>query len=189
MALAEICTTVLRRMIMAVKYLVDLVKQPNKVSCWAAALLMLKRYALRRTGLGMDIAGPLESMIGMSSTKDSRVSAQPMHWQHLTSWCNRLGLRWRYVDWDAVGIERALAIYGPLVYIARLPDSGWQHALVLTGAYPQSKDYYRIMFNDPDGGRRRELPVLDFIRRYPPFFQRNHESQAAVIYAPRNYVR
>lgn len=174
---------------MAIKYLVDVIRQPNKISCWAAAFLMLKRYALRRTGLGMDIDGPLERMIGLSSTKASRENAQPLNWQHLTSWCNRLGFHWKYIDSDPVGVKNALSIYGPLVYIAKLPGSSWQHALVITGAYPHPTDYYRIMFNDPDGGRRRELAADKFIRRYPPFFQRNNDAQSLVIYAPRNYVR
>lgn len=175
---------------MSVKYLVETVKQPNKICCWAAAFLMLKRYARRRSGLlymGSAVDGPLERMIGISSTKASRTGAAPISWKDVGPWCSALGFHWEYIEKEPWALERALSLRGPLVHIANLPGTGWQHALVLTGLYTHPVDVYRVMFNDPDGGKRREMSFLDFSQSYPPLFDR--PTSQCIIYALPLYRR
>lgn len=160
---------------MSVKYLVETVKQPNRICCWAAAFLMLKRYARSRSGvpdLGSAMDGPLERMIGISSTKASRSGAAPISWKDVGPWCRALGFHWEYIEKEPWALERALSLRGPLVHIANLPGTGWQHAVVVTGLVDHPDDVYQVRFNDPDGGRRRKLAYLKFGKDYPPLFNR-----------------
>jgi len=164
---------------MAISYRVDLIAQPTQLSCWAAAFLMLERWARHRAGFPSTY-----SELGDLLTSSAKRGFGPLSWRAVTYVCQRYGYRSAYISMHPAAVEDYLKNVGPFIYFTQL-NSGWAHALLVTGIRPHPKALWEITVNDPDGGRRWTRAYQEFETDYPPLFKRGgpgNEQTAIVFY-------
>jgi len=107
---------------MAVKYLAEVVAQPNQMACWAAAFLMLERWVCARAGRFREMS-ELEHLVGIASTKATRSSVAGLAWPQVQPLCRKYGFAWKYIPAEPWAFEKCLSATGPFVYVNSLTNN------------------------------------------------------------------
>ena len=153
----------------SVKHAVTPIKQPSKMSCWAASTAMLHNWKL---GIEfpiedvVKIAGPTFEQIYQASFANPPQGIDPAN---EAKFYDALGLATvKGLNPTIEGWRSILSEHGPLsVTVDAVPGQGYIHALVVTGLDGDGTAKNTIVtYIDPADGKSHDVWFSDFLKLY-----------------------